>query len=437
MTATTTVRPRRGWVLPTFAVAGVMGVALGRFALAGGDGTPVIPLRPAATTEAAVADLQARLGATPDDPVLLTRLGEAYLVRARETADPSYFTRAGQALDRSQAVAPDRPATLTGLGLLALGRHDFPAALELGRRAHGLDPASPQPLGVVVDAQVELGRYDEAAESLQQMLDRRPSLASLSRASYLRELHGDVAGAVTAMTQAAIAGAGASPGDVAYVETLLGDLHLGAGRLAEAEGAYRRALGRADAPAAEAGLGRVAAARGDLAGAGAILEELTTRLPQPAWLALLGDVQAALGRAADAAASYDLVRQVEALNREAGVAVDLELARFEADHASPAAVPMAVAARDARPTVYADDTLGWALRQAGRPAEALPYAQAAVRLGSADALFWYHLAAVESDLGRVDDARTHLARALSTNRYLTVRDRPAAVDLAARLGLAA
>src|SRR5215210_6801215 len=136
MTATTTVRPRRGWVLPTFAVAGVMGVALGRFALAGGDGTPVIPLRPAATTEAAVADLQARLGATPDDPVLLTRLGEAYLIREQETADPTYFTRAGQALDRSQSFAPDRPATLTGLGLLALGRHDFAAALELGRRAH-------------------------------------------------------------------------------------------------------------------------------------------------------------------------------------------------------------------------------------------------------------------------------------------------------------
>jgi tetratricopeptide (TPR) repeat protein len=414
-----------------------MGVALGRFALAGGDGAPATVPRPAATTEATLAGLQARLGTTPDDPVLLTRLGEAYLLRARETADPSYFTRAAQALERSQALAPERAATLTGMGLLALGRHDFPAALELGRRAHALDPASPQPLGVVVDAHVELGRYDEATETLQQMLDRRPSLASLSRASYIRELRGDVPGAVTAMTQAAIAGAASAPGDVAYVETLLGDLHLGAGRLADAEIAYRRALGRADSPAAEVGLARVAGARGDLAGAGALLEKVTARLPQPAWLALLGDVQAALGRAADAAASYDLVRQVEALNRDAGVAVDLELARFEADHASPAAVPMATAARDARPTVFADDTLGWALRQAGRPAEGLPYAQAAVRLGSADALFWYHLAAVEADLGRLDDARIHLARALSTNPYLTVRDRPAALDLAARLGLPA
>jgi tetratricopeptide (TPR) repeat protein len=436
----TLTRPPRRWALPTFAVAGAMGLALGRFALAGGDGAPApAPPRSASTTQATVADLQARLGATPDDPGMLTRLGEAYLVRARETADPTYFSRAAQALDRSDALAPDRPATLTGLGLLALGRHDFTAALDLGRRAHTLDPASPQPLGVVVDAQVELGRYDAAADDLQKMLDRRPSLASLSRASYLRELTGDTPGAVTAMTQAAIAGAGSAAADVAYVETLLGDLHLGAGRLAEAEGAYRRGLGRADSPAAEVGLARVAAARGDLAGAATLLEEVTARLPQPAWLALLGDVQAGLGRAADAAASYDLVRQVEALNRAEGVAVDLELARFEADQAAnaEAAVAMAREALATRPTVYAADTLGWALRQAGRPGEALPHALAAVRLGTADALLWYHLAAVETDLGLVDDARPHLARALAINPYLTVRDLPAARDLAARLGLAA
>ncbi|HEV2759849.1 MAG TPA: tetratricopeptide repeat protein, partial [Acidimicrobiales bacterium] len=435
---------RRGWVLPTLAVAAVMGVALGRFALAGGDSAPPAPVRAAGGgAQVAISDLQTRLGATPDDPGLLTRLGEAYLLRARETADPSWFTKAGQALERSQALAPDRPATLTGLGLLALSRHEFSAALDLGLRAHELDPASAQPLGVVVDAQVELGRYHEATETAQKMLDRRPSLASLSRASYLRELHGDVPGAITAMTQAAIAGAGSAAADVAYVETLLGDLHLGAGALPEAEGAYRRALGRADSPAAEVGLARVAGARGDLAGAAVLLEEATGRLPQPAWLALLGDVYAALDRPADAAAQYDLVRRVEDLNRANGVAVDLELARFEADHArdpgadAPGAVAMARAALASRPTIFGEDTLAWALRQAGQPAEALVHAQAAVRLGTADALLWYHLAAIEADLGRLDDARTHLTRAVSLNPHLSVRDLPEARDLAARLGVSA
>ena len=247
-----------------------MGLALGRFALAGGEVAPMpAPTRTGSGAADAVVDLQSRLSTNPDEPTLLARLGEAYLIRARETADPTYFSKAAQALERSDVLAADRPDTLTGLGLLALGRHEFGAALELGRRANALDPASPQPLGVIVDALVELGRYDEAAVAAQDMLDRRPSLASLSRASYLRELRGDVAGAIAAMTQAAIAGAGSSTADIAYVETLLGDLHLGGGDLARAEAGYRRALDRSDAPTAQVGLARVAAARGDLAGAAA------------------------------------------------------------------------------------------------------------------------------------------------------------------------
>lgn len=44
---------------------------------------------------------------------------------------------------------------------------------------------------------------------------------------------------------------------------------------------------------------------------------------------------------------------------------------------------------------------------------------------------------VEADLGRTEDARAHLARALSTNPHLSVRDLPAARELAARLDLSA
>jgi len=421
----------------------VIGLLLGRFLLAGGNAPAPGPAPRAATgnSEATVAKLQGQLRATPDDPKLLTQLGVTYITRARETADPSYFTKAGQALDRSQSLAPDLPLTLTGLGLLALSRHEFPLALDLGRRAEAVAPASAQPLGVVVDAQVELGRYGEAAQTVQQMLDRRPSIASLSRASYIRELNGDVRGAITAMTQAVVAGAGVAA-DVAYVQTLLGDLHAGAGDLAKAESAYREALDRQPGyGAAVVGMARVSAARGDLDGAAKQMDDVVARLPQPAYVALAGDIAAARGQAADAAAQYDLVRQIEALNRANGVSVDLELARFEADHARdpgadpPAAVALARIALTQRPTVFGEDALAWALRQAGQAEEALPHARAAVRLGTADALLWYHLAAIEADLGLIDAARTDLARALSINSYLTVRDLPAARALAGRVGL--
>jgi tetratricopeptide (TPR) repeat protein len=328
-------------------------------------------------------------------------------------------------------------------GLLDLGRHDFSSALAWGTRAARANQDLPDALGVIFDAQVELGRYRAAVVTAQAMVDRKPAQGSLARVSYARELLGDPAGAVAAMVQAAAAG-GDSPADRAYVQTLIGNLHLGAGRLAPAEAAYRRALdGLPSYGLAEVGMARVAAARGDLAGAARLLEPAAARLPLPATVALLGDVRAAQGDARGAAEQYRLVRVIERLNQANGVEVDLELARFEADHApdqgaAPArAVAMARRALAERPTIYAADTLGWALRQAGKPRQALPHARAAVRLGTRDALLWYHLAAVEADLGMTAAARRHLAEAFAISPYLTVRDQPAALALAGRLRLPA
>jgi tetratricopeptide (TPR) repeat protein len=389
--------------LGSLALAVVMGLLLGRFAFAGrGDDVAWSPAPPARSSEAQVAQLQDRLRRFPDDAGALTRLGVAYLTRARETADPSYYAKASQAIDRSLALDAGRVETMTAPGLLALRRHAFAAALQWGQRASAAAPDSPEPLGVIVDAHVELGEYDAALAAAQQMVDRRPSLASLARVSYLRELHGDRPGAIEAMRAAAVAGSG-QPADVAHVYTLLGDLHLGGGDPTAARQAYERALAVVDAYGpAQVGMARVQAVSDPVAAA-VLLEPVVRRLPVSAWAALLGDLYA----------------------------------RFEADHAAPVAVDLARAALAERPTVFVEDTLGWALRQSGRPEEALPHARAAVRLGTADALLWYHLAATEADLGLSEDAAAHLERAFAINPFLTVRDRPAAVALAARLGVRA
>jgi tetratricopeptide (TPR) repeat protein len=440
----TPARPFRAAVVAVLVTAVAAGLLAGRFLVAG-DGGPRPAAAPVAQrdTAAVVARLQADLRRRPDEPRLLTQLGVAYVARARETADPTFYAKAAGVLGRATRLAPRDPATMVARGLLDLGRHDFSSALAWGTRAARANPDLADALGVIFDAQVELGRYQAAVVTAQAMVDRKPAQGSLARVSYARELLGDPAGAVAAMVQAAAAGGGSAT-DRAYVQTLIGNLHLGAGRLAPAEAAFRRALEGVDGYGlAEVGLARVAAARGDLAGAARRLEPAADRLPLPATVALLGDVRAALGDPAAAARQYRLVRVIERLNRANGVAVDLELARFEADHrqlpgADPArAVVMARRALADRPTIYASDTLGWALRQAGRPSQALPHARAAVRLGTRDALLWYHLAATEADLGRAAAARRHLAEAFAINPYLSVRDQPAALALAGRLRLPA
>src|SRR5207245_1178375 len=152
---------------------------------------------PRTPAQRAVDDAQGRLLRAPNDEHAMGRLASAYLQRGRETGDPTYYSKADALLAVALAAAAPDPDLLVTAGSLALSRHDFAAALDWGGRAVAAAPARPAAQGVVVDALVELGRYDEAVAAAQRMVDLRPDLASYSRISYLRELHGDVAGAAT------------------------------------------------------------------------------------------------------------------------------------------------------------------------------------------------------------------------------------------------
>ena len=86
-------------------------------------------------TDRQIGTLQERLRQQPGDHTSATRLGLAYLQRAREASDPSYYTRADGILHQALTAAPDDTDTLIGLGALALARHQFQDALDWGQRA--------------------------------------------------------------------------------------------------------------------------------------------------------------------------------------------------------------------------------------------------------------------------------------------------------------
>ena len=352
------------------------------------------------------------------------------------TADPSLYDAAEAAFDRADALAPGSPETLIGRGALALGLHQFPEAARLAGLARAADPYSDEALIVLVDATVELGRYEEAATLLDELLALRPSLPAFSRLSYLRELNGDVAGARLALQQAEAAGAGA-PFDTATVLTFEGDLLFKQGDLPGASAAYEGALERSpEFVLAQVGMARVEAAGGSLDDAIARMESVSSTTPVPGALVLLGELQELDGQRAEAAETFELVRSVILLQEAAGADVDLELALFEADHGSGArAVELAQAAHADRPTIYAADALGWALRRAGDPMAAVPYADAALRLGTSDPLLHFHAAATYADAGEVVRARASLETALGLNPWFSFAHRAEALRLADRLGV--
>jgi tetratricopeptide (TPR) repeat protein len=372
------------------------------------------PSAAAIGTAADIAALRQRLIAAPNDAEALRDLGLALLQRVRETADPSLYGQAEEAFDRSLALEPDDALTLVGLGGLQLGRHEFGDALETADTALAVAPSNPSALAVKVDALVELGRYEDAVAVAQEMLAVRVDLASLARVSYLRELHGNLDGAIAAMRQASESPA-LAPENTAYVTTLLGNLLVYAGEPDEAAAAYESALALVPTHAAAmAGLGRLALGRGDFNEAARQFEKAATILPLPEYVIALGEAREAEGDKDAAAQSYDLARAETALFEAAGVDVDLELALFEADHGDASvAVELAEASYATRKTVRTADALAWAYHNAGRHDEAAALSEEALRLGTRDPLLLYHNGMIALAAGDDDTARRQLTDALA------------------------
>lgn len=378
-----------------------------------------------------IDDLEARVAADSADVNALTELGRAYLQRARETGDPTHYGRAGRALDAALALEPDNIDALVGAGVLALARHDFARGLELGERALALNPTSPAALGVLTDAQTELGRYDEAVASVQAMLDLNPDLSSYARVSYQRELHGELDGAIAAMEKSFNAGI-AGTENAEYVRVLLGNLYFSRGEIDVAEQIYTESLAaRPDFVYALAGLGRVRAAQGETDEAVELFDAVIARNPLPEFVISLGETLEGAGRAEDAQRQYELVGAIEQLFMANGVDVDLDLALFEANHGDdPArAVELARGAYERTPNIRAADALGWALYRAGEFEEAGRYAEESLELGTLDAYFFYHAGAIAAAAGDDVLARQHLERALEINPYFSPLYAPAAREL--------
>lgn len=367
-------------------------------------------------TQGRISELEGAARAKPRDAEPLILLASALLQGARETGDPGAYQRAEEALDRALELEPESAAAYTERGVLRLVRHDFRGALSDGRRARRLAPGVVKPLGVLVDANVELGRYQEAERTLQRMVDLKPNLDSYARVSYYRELRGDLDGASVAMALAASAG-GETRESVAYVQALMGNIELAQGRVPQALKAFRAALrGNPGYEPAEAGLARVDIASGNLDAAIKRLRRVVERRPLQEYVVLLGETELADGRAEDGRRTLELVRAQQQLLGAAGVNTDAELAVFEADHGDRArAVRLARAARANAPSIRSADALGWALTRNGDPEAGLAYGRRALRLGSRDASYLFHAGMSAKAAGRREEAAGLLRDAVAAN----------------------
>ncbi len=195
----------------------------------------------------------------PSDIKSLIALTAQYIQEGRNTGNFNYYNEAAlKCINAVLEIDAKSFEALTFKATILLSQHHFTDGLAIATQAQQLYPYNAFVYGLLVDGYVESGKYKEAIEAADKMISIRPDNRSYSRIAYLREIHGDIPGAIEAMKMAVDAGA---PGDenTEWCRVQLGKLFEKIGNVNEAEMHYTIAANnRQNYPYALAGLARIA-----------------------------------------------------------------------------------------------------------------------------------------------------------------------------------
>ncbi len=357
-------------------------------------------------------------------------LGRMWVRKARDAGDPGYYLYARAAAEVSFEIQPDNLPGQNLVALVHLNDHKFYDALDVADKVLAKYPEDLMALGTRSDALLELGRYEEAVEAAQKMVNLKPNLPSYSRASYLRWLSGDTKVAEDIAWKAIDSGRDPrDPEPIAWaiVQAAMMFWHEG-DHLGAAAGFDKALEAFKDYPPALVGKARVMLLVDDDAkGAAALLEKAYKQSPlcETAWL--LGDALEASGDHEGASRAYaDVVKHGKLGDART-------LAQFYAtkNRDVEEAVKLAEAELKVRGGPYTDDAYAWALYRANRLPEARAASDRALRLGTKDSVLLYHAGAIRIAAGEGDAGRKLIRQALDLSSHFDLTGAAEAAKLVA------
>ncbi|MGE3075196.1 MAG: tetratricopeptide repeat protein [Dehalococcoidia bacterium] len=416
---------RWSWRRIIWQVLPVAAIALGAFLLARGAGGGEATTSPSARVDpqyeqrlaANIEFFETRVQETHDS-LSYNRLVSLYLGRLRLHGDTSDVVRAELAATKSLEVAPNAYSSVISMALVRLAQHDFEEVLTLAQLAQELRPNEPDALAIAGDANMALGRYDQAGRNYAEYLDKAPGFSAFSRKATYEEAIGAV-DVAEQFWQAAIDSTRLdSPIDSAWARVQLGTLRAKNGDLKGAQSEFDLALKVFPGyTLADAGLAEVAAMRGDFDESLERFARVTASYPSPIFVAEYAEVAERAGETTVADQQAALMGALGQLFEANGIKNDLTLILFQADHGpvDDALVASAKAAYEARPSLAAADTYAWVLYRAGGFDEAQAYANEALHLGTKEPLYLFHAGMIAKARGDSAAAREHLEAALELN----------------------
>jgi len=380
-------------------------------------------------TKNAVQGLLAKLRQNPQDHKSQLLLAQAYMQEGRVTGDHPYYDAAAmQLLEQVLADQPENFDALCSKASLCLTQHHFSQGLAVAEAAVKRNPYNAFVYGLLCDANVELGHYEAAVKMADKMNQVRPDLRAYARVSYLREIYGDVPGAIQAMGMATEAGY-IGLEQTEWTRVQLGHLYENRGDLARAESFYRQSLAvRPFYAYALAGLGRVAAARQDYPAAIKHLEQARATVKDYAFADELADLyrlnkQPAQSRKMEEEAIKQLSNAAtEADNNEQlGHYADRELAyAYVKTGDLDLALKHAKIEYERRPdNIDVNETLAWVHYKRGEYADAQKYMQVALRTHSQNPVLLCRAGLIATKTGQPVQGQAMITKALAINPYLS------------------
>ncbi|MES2893329.1 MAG: tetratricopeptide repeat protein [Bacteroidota bacterium] len=370
----------------------------------------------------------ATIKAKPEDIKSRIALANLFVLEGRATGNHNYYDKAAlKYVDEVLVLDKNNYEALAMQALVFLSQHHFAEGLAVAQAAEKVNPYNAFLYGVLVDGYVEMGKYDSAVISAEKMMSIRPDLRSYSRVSYLREIHGDLVGAVQVMQLAIDAGV---PGDegTEWARCQLGGLYEKLGDRQKAADCY--AVSLANRPAYVPGLAgeaRLALAANDAPKAVTLYQQADSLVNDFTYKEELIDVYQVAGRneeAAKLAAAVinDMDKNATAANNDASVGhyADKELAMAylkTGNHEK--ALEHALAEYNRRPeNIEVNELLAWVYHVKGENNKALPYLEKAMRTNSSNPVLLCRAGLIYKEAGDMTKATANLESALKDKPVL-------------------
>ena len=365
----------------------------------------------------------------PSDIKSLLALTALYIQEARNTGNLGYYNEA--ALKCVNVVLEKDQKNFEALSFkstILLSQHQFTEGLTIATQLQQLYPYNAYVYGLLVDGYVETGKYKEAVEAADKMISIRPDNRSYSRIAYLREIHGDLSGAIEAMKMAVAAGA---PGDenTEWCRVQLGKLYEKTGNRIEAKMQYAIANNnRQNYPNALAGLARLAVEERDYEGALELYKQADSLISDHTFKEGIAEVYELTGRKEQANKIADeILAHMKKLSsgNSAGQNEDHEMAHaYMGVNNYERALEYALLEYNRRPeNIEVNETVAIVYYEKGEYAKAIPYIESALKTNCKNPELLCHAGLIYAKVGDNVKAKMYLEQALKNDPVIPAASR--------------